>query len=73
MLTFVVQSVVYTEPEVAWVGMTEEEAKAAGKNYTLGKFPFRANSRARTNGPTASFAGHALFSALLYALYPDHD
>ena len=44
------QSVVYTEPEVAWVGLTEEEAKALGKPIAIGKFPFRANSRARTNG-----------------------
>ena len=42
-------SVVYTNPEVASVGKTEEELKAAGIAYKTGKFPFMANSRARTN------------------------
>lgn len=51
---------VYTEPEVAWVGMTEEEAKAAGKSYNIGKFPFRANSRARTNGTQRTSTGSQL-------------
>jgi dihydrolipoamide dehydrogenase len=40
---------VYTHPEVAWVGKTEEELKAAGVQYRVGKFPFTANSRAKTN------------------------
>jgi len=44
----VIPSVVYTHPEVASVGKTEEEAKAAGIAYKVGKFPFMANSRART-------------------------
>ncbi|KAJ3409095.1 dihydrolipoamide dehydrogenase precursor [Chytridiales sp. JEL 0842] len=43
-----VPSVIYTHPEVAWVGKTEAEAKAAGINYRVGTFPFAANSRAKT-------------------------
>jgi dihydrolipoamide dehydrogenase len=45
----VIPSVVYTYPEVAWVGKTEQELKAAGTKYATGKFPFSANSRAKTN------------------------
>jgi dihydrolipoamide dehydrogenase len=45
-----IPSVIYTHPEVAWVGATEEELKQKGIQYKVGKFPFRANSRARTNG-----------------------
>jgi pyruvate/2-oxoglutarate dehydrogenase complex dihydrolipoamide dehydrogenase (E3) component len=41
--------VIYTHPEVAWVGKTEQELKAAGVEYKIGKFPFLANSRAKTN------------------------
>ncbi|EMD31231.1 hypothetical protein CERSUDRAFT_89245 [Gelatoporia subvermispora B] len=44
-----IPSVVYTHPEVAWVGKTEQELKAAGVQYKIGKFPFSANSRAKTN------------------------
>ena len=44
-----IPSVVYTHPEVAWVGKTEQELKAAGVKYKVGKFPFAANSRAKTN------------------------
>jgi len=44
-----VPSVVYTFPEVAWVGKNEEELKAAGIAYKSGKFPFTANSRAKVN------------------------
>ena len=44
-----IPSVIYTHPEVAWVGKTEAEVKAAGIEYTVGEFPFMANSRARTN------------------------
>ena len=44
-----VPSVVYTFPEVAWVGKNEEELKAAGLAYKIGKFPFTANSRAKVN------------------------
>lgn len=47
-----IPSVIYTYPEVACVGKTEEELKAAGIAYNVGKFPFMANSRARsTNDP----------------------
>jgi dihydrolipoamide dehydrogenase len=50
-----IPSVVYTWPEVAAVGKTEEELKAAGIEYRVGKFPFTANARARTNGDTDGF------------------
>ncbi|UNE54219.1 dihydrolipoyl dehydrogenase [Bartonella machadoae] len=43
----VIPSVVYTQPEIASVGKTEEELKAAGIDYHVGKFPFMANGRAR--------------------------
>jgi dihydrolipoamide dehydrogenase len=48
----VIPGVVYTDPEVAGVGKTEEELKAAGVQYKVGKFPMMANSRARTNHET---------------------
>lgn len=51
----VIPSVVYTMPEVASVGKTEEELKAAGIAYKAGKFPFLANSRAKANRDTAGF------------------
>jgi dihydrolipoamide dehydrogenase len=44
-----IPGVIYTHPEVASVGKTEEELKSAGVNYSKGVFPFMANSRARTN------------------------
>lgn len=44
-----IPSVVYTHPEVAWVGKTEQDLKAEGVAYKVGKFPFAANSRAKTN------------------------
>jgi dihydrolipoamide dehydrogenase len=44
-----IPGVIYTHPEVAWVGKSEEELKAEGVNYTKGIFPMSANSRARTN------------------------
>ena len=44
-----IPGVIYTHPEVAAVGKTEEELKAAGVKYSKGVFPFMANSRARTN------------------------
>ncbi|MEL7128593.1 MAG: dihydrolipoyl dehydrogenase [Pseudomonadota bacterium] len=50
-----VPSVVYTKPEIAWVGKTEDELKEAGIAYKAGKFPFTANSRARTNHETDGF------------------
>ena len=45
----VIPSIIYTHPEVAWCGKTEEEVKASGVEYNVGTFPFAANSRARTN------------------------
>ncbi|KAI8917412.1 hypothetical protein BC831DRAFT_484984 [Entophlyctis helioformis] len=43
-----IPSVIYTHPEVAWVGKTEAEVKASGVEYKVGTFPFAANSRAKT-------------------------
>jgi dihydrolipoamide dehydrogenase len=51
-----IPSVVYTHPELASVGMTEEAAKKAGRSIRIGKFPFKANARARCNGDTDGFA-----------------
>ncbi|MDZ4762587.1 MAG: dihydrolipoyl dehydrogenase [Alphaproteobacteria bacterium] len=51
----IIPGVVYTKPEIAWVGKTEEDLKAAGAKYKTGKFPFSANSRARTNHETDGF------------------
>jgi dihydrolipoamide dehydrogenase len=50
-----IPSVVYTWPEVASVGATEEELKAAGTEYVAGRFPFLANGRARAMGDTDGF------------------
>jgi dihydrolipoamide dehydrogenase len=50
-----IPGVVYTSPEVASVGQTEEELKAAGTAYNVGKFPFTANGRARAMGETDGF------------------
>jgi dihydrolipoamide dehydrogenase len=50
-----VPGIVYTWPEVATVGKSEEELKAAGVAYKAGKFPFTANSRARCNADTDGF------------------
>merc|ERR1719479_773912 len=44
-----VPSVIYTHPEVAWVGKSEEDLKSDHVEYAVGKFPFAANSRAKTN------------------------
>ncbi|MBN9045079.1 MAG: dihydrolipoyl dehydrogenase [Rhizobiales bacterium] len=51
----VIPGVVYTQPEVASVGKTEEELKAAGIEYKVGKFPFTANGRARAMLHTDGF------------------
>ena len=51
----VIPSVVYTMPEIAGVGLTEEDAKAAGHAVKVGKFPMMANSRAKTNRDTDGF------------------
>jgi dihydrolipoamide dehydrogenase len=51
----VIPNVIYTYPEVASVGRTEEELKAAGVEYTKGQFPFTANGRAKVNKTTDGF------------------
>ncbi len=51
----VIPNVVYTFPEVASVGRTEEELKKDGIAYNAGKFPFTANGRAKANGTTDGF------------------
>jgi dihydrolipoamide dehydrogenase len=51
----IIPSVVYTSPEIASVGKTEEELKAAGIQYRAGKFPFSANGRARAMGEKDGF------------------
>src|SRR5207237_9287961 len=50
-----IPNVIYTFPEVASVGKTEEELKAAGVAYNVGKFPFTANGRAKVNRTTDGF------------------
>ncbi|CAI5508329.1 unnamed protein product [Closterium sp. Naga37s-1] len=50
-----VPGIIYTHPEVAMLGMTEEELQATGMEYTVGKFPFKANSRARAMGEVEGF------------------
>jgi len=47
--------VIYTSPEIAWVGQTEQQLKAAGIAYRAGTFPFAANGRARALGDTTGF------------------
>ena len=47
-----IPSVIYTTPEIAWVGQTEQQLKAAGVAYKAGSFPFSANARARALGDT---------------------
>jgi dihydrolipoamide dehydrogenase len=51
----VIPGVVYTSPEVASVGKTEEQLKEAGVEYNVGKFPFTANGRAKANKTTEGF------------------
>jgi dihydrolipoamide dehydrogenase len=51
----VIPSVVYTMPEIAGVGLTEEDAKAAGHEVKVGKFPMLGNSRAKTNKESDGF------------------
>jgi dihydrolipoamide dehydrogenase len=51
----VIPSVIYTAPEVASVGKSEEELKGAGTDYKVGKFPFTANGRAKVNRTTEGF------------------
>jgi len=49
----VIPSVIYTAPEIAWVGKTEEEVEASGREYKVGSFPFAANGRAKAMEQTA--------------------
>jgi len=51
----VIPSVVYTAPEMAWVGKTEAQVKSAGTEYRLGQVPFAANGRAKAMGQQAGF------------------
>ncbi len=51
----VIPGVIYTSPEVATVGKTEEQLKSENKTYKVGKFPFLANSRAKVNNETEGF------------------
>jgi dihydrolipoamide dehydrogenase len=51
----VVPSVIYTAPEIAWVGETEEQARAAGRSVKIGSFPFAASGRARAMESGAGF------------------
>lgn len=48
-----IPSVIYTQPEIAWVGKNEAQLKAAGENYRVGSFPFLASGRAKAQGETA--------------------
>ncbi|WP_026067892.1 dihydrolipoyl dehydrogenase [Pusillimonas noertemannii] len=51
----VIPSVIYTSPEIAWVGRSEQQLKTAGVEYKAGSFPFLANGRARALGDTTGF------------------
>ena len=51
----VIPSVAYTDPEIAWVGLTEEQAKAQGRAVTKGLFPWAASGRALANGRSEGF------------------
>jgi len=51
-----VPSVIYTAPEIAWVGQTEEQVKASGRPYKVGSFPFLASGRARAMEASQGFA-----------------
>lgn len=51
----VIPSVIYTAPEIAWVGQTEEEVKKSGRPYKVGTFPFLASGRARAMEAPAGF------------------
>ena len=51
----VIPGVIYTSPEVAYVGKSEEQLKKDGVSYKVGKFPFLANSRAKVNNETEGF------------------
>ena len=51
----VIPSVIYTAPEIAWVGKTEEQVKASGREYKTGSFPFAASGRAKAMEQTSGF------------------
>lgn len=51
----VVPGIMYTAPEIAWVGKTEQQLKESGVNYKAGQFPFMANGRARSLGDASGF------------------
>src|SRR5690606_19284193 len=51
----IIPSVIYTSPEIAWAGKTEEALKASGVPYRAGTFPFAANGRAKALGATGGF------------------
>jgi dihydrolipoamide dehydrogenase len=51
----IIPSVIYTAPEIAWVGQTEEQVKQSGRPYKVGQFPFAASGRARAMESTAGF------------------
>jgi dihydrolipoamide dehydrogenase len=48
----IIPSVIYTSPEIAWVGQSEQALKAVGENYEVGIFPFTASARAQAAGKT---------------------
>jgi len=50
-----IPSVIYTAPEIAWVGLTEEQVKQSGRKYKVGTFPFSINGRAKALQQTAGF------------------
>jgi dihydrolipoamide dehydrogenase len=63
-----IPSVIYTAPEIAWVGKTEQQLKAEGTEYRVGTFPFSANARARALGDTSGlvkFLAHAKTDEIL--------
>jgi dihydrolipoamide dehydrogenase len=63
-----IPSVIYTSPEIAWVGKNEQQLKSAGAEYRTGVFPFSANARARALGDTTGlvkFIAHAKTDEIL--------
>jgi dihydrolipoamide dehydrogenase len=63
-----IPSVIYTSPEIAWVGKNEQQLKSAGADYRTGVFPFSANARARALGDTTGlvkFIAHAKTDEIL--------
>ena len=62
-----IPSVIYTDPEVAWVGLTEDQAKQQGINITKGMFPWAASGRAIANGRDEGFT-KLLFDAATHKI-----